>query len=285
MKGTLAIAKSPQQLAALLIGDCRRSEFADPLAALQKLSQLRHAADVDAAVESLRRGRTPELIVVAQRRPGDFGREQIELLRRHAPLARIAMLLGSWCEGEQRAADQRAPGVMPVYWHQFSSWLHNEADALSQCRGALWGLPLTAGVDEQVRFHSRRRSLHGSRLVLIDAADEDSADAHRFILDDAGFLAVWTGPHHDAVAAGACAAVVDAEGMDGAVLDRIHRLRKAYRALPLVALVHFLRLQDVEAAREAGAEAVLGKPFTVAEFLGQLELAIAGYPQKTAGAA
>lgn len=63
----------------------------------------------------------PELIVLAQSRPGVIRLREIERLRRSAPLSGEVSLLGSWCEGETRTG-KPAAGVRRLYWYEFPSW-------------------------------------------------------------------------------------------------------------------------------------------------------------------
>ena len=59
-----------------------------------------------------------DVIVVAQAYPGQFSGEALDRLARLAPLARVVVLLGSWCEGEVRSG-RPWPGAIRVYWHQW----------------------------------------------------------------------------------------------------------------------------------------------------------------------
>src|SRR5688500_17578842 len=63
-----------------------------------------------------------ELILFAQSRPGRFRQEDVEFLHRAAPLARLAVLLGVWCEGEMRT-DVSLRGVLRIYWHEWQAKL------------------------------------------------------------------------------------------------------------------------------------------------------------------
>ena len=93
-----------------LVGDWHHADFCDAL-------ELLHAgARVVTSV-----GDGPELIVVAQSRPGSVDGRAVECLRKNAPLAAIVALVGSWCEGELRTG-RPWPGVERVYWYDFPPW-------------------------------------------------------------------------------------------------------------------------------------------------------------------
>ena len=78
-----------------LVGEIEHPDFAETVALVRDA----------ASVGSL----PPELIVMAQSRPGVFSAQWIERLRRSAPLAGVVALLGTWCEGETRSG-RPAPG-------------------------------------------------------------------------------------------------------------------------------------------------------------------------------
>ena len=70
------------------------------------------------------------------------------------------------------------------------------------------------------------------------------------------------------------------QGMDGmALFDAIHRDSPS---LPVVILTAFSQRELIERARDAGAMAYLVKPFTKADLLPAIELAVARYAETTA---
>src|SRR3954469_7940015 len=71
-----------------VVGDVEHLDFRDALAMIR----------TDAIVE-MNSSSSSELIVVAQSRPDTVSHAQYQRWQRHAPLAGIVSLLGSWCEG------------------------------------------------------------------------------------------------------------------------------------------------------------------------------------------
>ena len=63
----------------------------------------------------------PELVLLAQARPGADDPSQLERLRAVAPLTRVVVVAGSWCEGELRTGHPAA-GVVRLYWYELASW-------------------------------------------------------------------------------------------------------------------------------------------------------------------
>src|SRR4051794_34740499 len=92
-----------------VIGEVDHPDFHDAIKLLRS-----DARDVDAET-------MPELIVIAQSRPDAICGDQLKHLQRSAPLAGVAALLGSWCEGETRTG-RPLPGIHRLYWYEFPSW-------------------------------------------------------------------------------------------------------------------------------------------------------------------
>ncbi len=99
-------------LATLIVGSYEQSEFAAALTGLAQRRRLTFTPTVAAAVETLVAGVTsPRLIVLLQSWPGQWPAADVAALRRAAPLARVAAILGSWCEGETRTGRPLAGAV------------------------------------------------------------------------------------------------------------------------------------------------------------------------------
>src|SRR5262245_6670790 len=100
-----------------LVGEIDHPDFDEAIGLLRAQSRL--------ATNGITVGKlfavNPELIVVAQSRPGMIAARQMDALRRPAPLAGVVALLGSWCEGETRTG-RPWPGVERLYWYEFPAW-------------------------------------------------------------------------------------------------------------------------------------------------------------------
>src|SRR5262245_47740820 len=109
------------ELTALWIGDSQSAEFCAAANLLADRTRLTILAHTSAAVDWFTASHPlPELIVLAQSYPGQFTTEVVKPLRTAAPLARIIVILGTWCEGESRSG-KPVPGTIRVYWHQFET--------------------------------------------------------------------------------------------------------------------------------------------------------------------
>ena len=132
------------QITTLLVGDCERGEFREACEAMRSQSLVVAVPDMDQAARALASGDLlPEVIVIAQARPGEFTADQVDRLRRLSPLARVLGLLGSWCEGEVRTGHPW-PGVVRVYWYDWLPWWKQALEKVRKGECPAWGLPVTA---------------------------------------------------------------------------------------------------------------------------------------------
>src|SRR4051812_33805324 len=101
-----------------LIGDWGAPAFDEPVAWIRASTNCRcFASPAAACAEGLAATSThePQSIVLLQARPGEVSAEQVEKLHAREPLARLILLTGPWCEGEQRSGRPVA-GVSRVAW-------------------------------------------------------------------------------------------------------------------------------------------------------------------------
>lgn len=87
----------------LIVGDERQADFAPLVGALVATFRARAVSDIPSAVKQLRRGHcVPRTIVLLQAWPGQWTAAEANQIRQAAPLADLAVVLGTWCEGESR---------------------------------------------------------------------------------------------------------------------------------------------------------------------------------------
>src|SRR5439155_24923442 len=113
-----------------IVGDWKRAELGEAIAWLHSRTKSFLFADADAAVASWRAVEgmhVPTAIVLAQSRPGQISRRDVERLHAAAPLARLMALVGAWCEGEVRSGEPW-PGVSRVSVSAWRSGLAREVD-------------------------------------------------------------------------------------------------------------------------------------------------------------
>ena len=207
----------------------------------------------------------PELIVLAESRPGQFSIASIHELRRRAPLARVWRLLGSWCEGEKRTGKPPA-GCIHTFWHQ---WQPRAARAVAYARAGgcpPWGLPVTATADERTLALAEQPLGQGSGVIVICAHHVQTARALADACRAGGYDATVVAEAQPWSAAGARAVLWDvaAHSVD---VRTIEKLRASARGVPILALVSFPRALDVETAVAAGVAAVISKPFLLRDLL------------------
>lgn len=248
MTTTSDIATRP---AVQLIGDVHHPDFREAIELLRNDAELTPSAST-----------APELIVLAQSRPGTVGHREVERLQRNSPLAGIVALLGSWCEGETRTG-RPWPGVERLYWYEFPSWWRRQMAFRAEGRcpdWARWGDSRFRIADCGFRIASRTNR----GLVIVRVARRETADVLADVLQRAGYATAWERPGFSTpVIRGATAGIWEGGQLNefeaGDLAAFCQRL--ARDAAPVITLFDFPRRDGVERALEIGAAAVLGKPW------------------------
>lgn len=266
-------------LSTLMVGDWQHHEFGHVRSWLSECTRAVHADRIAAAEDVLRRacgrGGKIDLVVLACARCGQFTSDDLHRLRQAAPLAGLVALLGTWCDGHRRRAGDLLPGVCEVPWHGWSSWAEANLRQFCEHRCVSWGLPATCTADERADFWSRVPIARRGGLIAIDSPDADRAEAIADCLRIAGFAAAWLPPTTGGLVQGAAAVVCDADDINDTVAARLHCLSDQFTPAPIVTLLGFPRAADVQRASQAGAACVVAKPFTLHEFLAQLDNVLA----------
>jgi hypothetical protein len=249
-----------------LIGDAGHRDF------VNAVPLLRNSASVDTDGSH-----SPELIVVAQSRPGEIGQARIEACRRRWPLAGIVAMLGSWCEGEARTG-RPWPGVLRLYWYEFPSWWRRQIALWQAGRCPDWSRHQMNDVAFEFIDKRQLAMSHASNgVVVLSTSHYDSADALSDVLTRAGYATVCQPQCSASMIRGAVAGIWEGgqfNDREAAMLGTFCR-RLAPVATPVVALLDFPRRDRVEPALNAGAAAVLGKPWRKADLLDSLQYVIA----------
>lgn len=211
--------------------------------------------------------RSPELIVVAQGRPGEVSLAEVCRLRRAAPLAGVVGLVGSWCEGEMRTG-RPWPGVPRLYWYEFPPWWQRQLRLHAAGRCPDWARPAgTAPMPAPLpgaTWPGPQASKCLAGVVVLHVGAGDTADVLIDAFGRAGFATVWQRPGRDACQISDVAAGVwDGGQLDGHELANLSRFceQLARDRAGVVALLDFPRRHSVDAALACGAAAVLGKPW------------------------
>lgn len=236
-----------------LVGDIEHADFAE-------------AVELVRATANVRPG-LPEVVVVAQSRPGMVGQREWLRMRRNAPLAGFISLAGSWCEGETRTG--RPPlGVERLYWYEFPAWWRRQLATRN-----VGGCPDWARHDE-VLMPQMESVLRGQH-VAISAEHWDTAAGIGDAISAADGEWMWVRETDDSPQS-ITAGVWIGGHLGDAELRRLTAFCTTLESLhaPVVALLDFPRHDRREAALRAGAGAVLGKPWLNADLVATLQQAI-----------
>lgn len=248
-----------------LVGEIDHPDFVDAVELLRSQS---------GAVVATRE--PPELIVIAQSRPGVFSQQQVEGLRRAAPLAGVVTLLGNWCEGETRTG-RPWPGVHRLYWYEFSAWWRRQRVLHAAGLCPQWLLPATAGSrlpDRQSIGSDRRSQKFHKGVVVVRTPCRDTAIALADALDRACYATVWHAPGRSRpLIHGAMVGVWDGGQLDDAEAADLKAFCRELRGAdaPVIALLDFPRRHDADRATDIGAAIVLGKPWSNADLIATVE--------------
>ncbi len=248
----------------LFIGDIGCDEFRPTVRWLRSRSHLTSARGVTESWHLLAGGLDPLLVVLAQSYPGQYSSETVERLRLQKPLAGLVQLIGAWSDGET-CSGRPVAGVTRVHWHRWRPWFEAEWERWRQHRCPVWGLAPAASDEELFAWQVRQFAGYKNTFVDIVSACDETARALADMVSAAGFtshvaalseltvrnsrsLVVWD----DAIAA---------RREPVPLRQVVHRVAPT----PVIALLSFARLTDLEDAAESGAAEVLSKPFALAD--------------------
>lgn len=260
-------------LSILLIGDASRREFAAAIEFTRSVAQVQHHHEASAAIEHLATAvESPELILLAQRWPGEFSGPELDSLQSAAPLARIVCLVGSWSEGEARSG-RPWPGMVRVEAVAWPARLGQDLERLARGEAPSWSLPITARDEERVLAASQSPPERRTGLIVVVAEREATSSAIADACQLRGYATISL--RLDDVATpsitGAIAAVWDTTSELASDTNCVERLRKSLGNIPLVALLDFPRVQHIAAAKAAGVAAILAKPYLIGDLYWQLD--------------
>jgi CheY-like chemotaxis protein len=263
-----------------MLGDWQTAEFESAAALVRSLCRVTALASPREAAQWRAEGDSPDaldpdLVVIALASPGQFPAETVDALRAQLPLTPIVAITGAWCDGELRSGSPW-PGVVRVAWHQWSERFPTEAAALSAGRSSAWSLPGTATAEERLLFSagaampSADMPSNPLGLVAIVSDERESADWLLGVCRARGWPAVWM-PRWEATRAGGIAidglalVVWDVGLITSDAVTAFERLMPRFGGAPVLAVVGFLRPEDVDRLVAAGVAAVMSKPLLTAE--------------------
>jgi CheY-like chemotaxis protein len=275
----------------LLVGDHAHQDFREAVAWLAQHTELTLAATVADGLAALRpaagedpeaagddagsaaRRQIPDVMIVAQSRPGQISPQQIERLHAASPLSRLVTLVGTWCEGELRSG-RPCTGVIRILWHQWQPRLVPFLQPGSAPVPDTWRMPRTASLDEQFAATVGPAWPRREGLVAIHAGARETFLALSDACHEGGYATVWYPSEQAVAASGVAAALADGVSCDFREVCWLRHVVQRHRPAPVIALLDFVRRQDYELAKAEGVSAVLAKPFLVYDLLWHLDKTI-----------
>ena len=256
MKSTKAHPSLKIPLGVLLVGDADHRDLRDAGSLLSATSCLTVVDRVEHAAEAIARlAQPPELIVVAQSRPGTVRQHEFRQLQRLVPLAGVVALLGSWCEGSALSGRPWA-GVERLYWYEFRRWWVRELARRGAGRCPAWA--------RMEGMRSEERGARKAGLIALSTPDYESYAALSDLLTRGGYATAWQRPASGRLALGGVTAGVWVGGqLDDRDADDLAAFcgQLAGDGTPVVALLDFPRRDRCRRALELGAAAVFSKPW------------------------
>jgi hypothetical protein len=265
------LPKSSRPLVACLLGEADHPE-------LQDAAGLVRATSVCGTNTKL----PPEVVLLAQSRPGVNSHREVASLQRRWPLAGFAAILGSWCEGETRTG-RLWPGVKRFYWYEFAAWWNEQVARRAAGNCPDWSRPTTDLLRHCPNYKSNgfqpRRS---HSVVVVSAPERYTADAVSDVLHRAGFASVWQPPGRamSGIRGSALGIWHGGQLNDQEASDLASFCRACGReGTPVIAMLDFPRRDRCAVARQLGVAAVLGIPWINAELISTINSLVTGRDQ------
>jgi hypothetical protein len=209
----------------------------------------------------------PEVLLLAEPRPGMNERELVDRAHAVSPLIRLIVVAGSWCEGELRTGRPLA-GVTRLYWHELPAWWRAATTRRNAGLAPHWSAPMG---HPQLTISAPALNATSILTVAIDAPDFAVFETLEAILRPHGYAAVWTPPSRHQFH-NAQIGIWDGGQLDRSKLDALKMFCQQFADIParVLVLVDYPRPKHFALIREAGATALLGKPYAIASLVRDL---------------
>lgn len=248
--------KSSTKITALMIGDFSCREFYSLRTNISRFADVTSVGGCTEAVDLLRGEHAIfDLAIIAERWPGEHARGTLEQIQRESPIMRMVAICGSWCEGQKRSATPW-PGMLHTSWHRWLPHWQDDLVRLSNHRLPSFGLPVAASEHERTLFREFPKRTEG-KLIAIRSRREDMADMLATACRSQGYATAWLDPRHPLRLEGPDAILWEGSPHQ---LDDLQSTHIRYRSAPILALLDFPRIDDVERAITHGATEILAKP-------------------------
>jgi hypothetical protein len=143
--------------------------------------------------------------------------------------------------------------------------------ALEPSESSVWSLPPTATDEERLLEISKRPQRGNRGLLAIHSRDAEMAAVLCDAAGSRGFAAVWVREPSMSHIAGIRAGVWNATTSSAGEAQEMNRWRAALGGVPTAALIDFPRIEDRQRFLEAGAAAIVSKPFWLDDVFWQIE--------------
>ena len=256
----------------LISGDYWHEDFREPFSRLEVPATMVPTQQIQSVF-----GRQFHLIVLAQSRRDQISQSTIDFLRSELFEVPIVLLLGSWCEGENRSG-KPLQGVNQVLWHQWDSRFERFCIQMKEGLKSDWHQPLTASVSDRVRDFAPDSAISEmlqGKKVLISSEDNTTFESISDMLSIYQCAGFWA-ESRESGAADVDAICVDGNGASEELIDRIVNLKAKFENVPVSVMLNFPRQQDLDSLMAVGVKEVVSKPYTHNEFPHSLTRSMAG---------
>ena len=244
----------------LLIGQTQTQEFCSIRGWLEAhfdLSQATDFNDLPAALDSY------PIILVAMSVRHQFRQSEIEHLRKAAPLARICVIVGSWCEGETRSGTAW-PGVERLYRHELIPRAISEGWA-----GDPRCLPPTYSTDESWLARADQAYSLGTpdSFCMVCSRDPEFRSSLANVGKRFNLNLVTMAPTDISASQDVAAVIYDADRNRPERQETLQRLSNSFPRARIVVVLEFPRHDEIREILSCGGHHVVGKPFDIVDLL------------------
>ena len=263
-------------LSLLTIGQVNRAEakpLSEWLAAALRPADQQHYSDLTSALrETSRTNSIPDLIVIVQSWPDEFSPSEIASLFAFAPLARVVVAYGAWCESDGRNR-HLWPLAVRVPLRSAAARIEREWRLLHEERG-LEPLPLSASREEVFAAdHPPLAKTSSPQTVLVVSPDPSYRRYLNELLASVGHtVCSAVAPSPDAQPT---AIFFDADPWDEARANQLRSLRQRHPTTNTIALMSLPHPKYEGAIIGLGAGTVLPKLGDQASIVNAMEHAAA----------
>lgn len=204
-----------------------------------------------------------DMIVLVASRWGQIDPSALAQARQTWPLAGVIELAGAWREGEGRAG-RGVPGALRIYQRDWTAFWTGQLAHWRQGELPMWSLPVAMGEEDRVLERKSPQSLAPRSAAVCSACPKLAA----FISD--ALLAAGLSPNqvNDVQKSLDAELIVwDLGHANGDLSSQVRAARRDNPTATIVLLADFPRSERTRQWLEAGASAVLGKPFYLDELI------------------